>query len=82
MDAKFKADERYLRLYYINILPQMRRTFDKIGELADSILRNGLIHPITVAELTREEAQKYLEIINQINNTHVSIEDLISINNR
>ncbi len=77
MDAQYKADERYLNPQSINVLPQMRRTFEKIDELADSIFRNGLIHPVTVAELSLDETRKYVEIINTVHESHVVVEDLV-----
>lgn len=78
--AQYKADERYLDPRSINVLPQMRMTFEKIDELADSIFRNGLIHPITVAELNLDETRKYVEIINRVHESHVLVDNLICLN--
>ena len=77
MEAKKrKADERYLNIAHINVLPQMRRTFDGTQELAESIHRNGLIHPVTVAELNDKEARGHLNVINSVQKTHVRFSNL------
>ncbi len=62
----------------INVLPQPRRTFGEIRELALSIAENGLINPLNVARLSDENCGDYLEVINRLWQTELKTGDLKS----
>ena len=57
----------------INTLPQMRKTFDGIPELAENIKERGLIHPITLAKLDKTQAKKYLRFINKVHGKRIPL---------
>ena len=57
-------EELQIPLETINILPQPRKTFEKIDELANDILEKGLINPLLLARFNRENCEKYLKAIN------------------
>jgi ParB-like chromosome segregation protein Spo0J len=62
----------------INIFYQPRQTFDEIEELAGSINRHGLMHPLSVARFSREEMMYHLSLRN-LSKKHsfpVKIEDI------
>jgi len=61
---------------YINVLPQLRKTFDGIDELAIDIKEKGLIHPIAIAIFRKEDCIKYVGIINKLWKNKIKITDL------
>lgn len=67
-----------LPLLSINVLPQVRKTFEKEGieGLADDIAHNGLIQPPTIALYTEEEMQGDLHFINLVKNLNLSLDDM------
>lgn len=56
--------ETQISLENINVLPQPRKTFEKIDELANDILEKGLISPLLIARFSKENSKKYLKAIN------------------
>src|SRR3989344_7715426 len=59
---------RRVSVWRINILPQMRKTFDRTEqrELSDSIAQKGVLNAPIVALFNREELEGYLSIINRL----------------
>ncbi len=74
-------DQR-IPLHAVNVLPQPRRTFLEIEELADSIALKGLINPITVASYTRQECLACLRVVRQVWGTHITFRGLRSYRGR
>jgi len=68
-------------LFVINILPQVRKTFLGLEELAESIKLSGLLNPVTIAEFEREQAEEYIRIINKLWHTSFNISSLIPFEN-
>jgi len=60
----------------INILPQPRKTFENIEELAENIATNGLLNPLIVACFSEKETRSYLNVINEIWGTLIRIKSL------
>lgn len=60
----------------INVLPQPRKTFENIPELADDISRKGILNPPTVARLNALDVGKYLTIVNMLWSTDFGMKDL------
>lgn len=59
-------EESKLELNIINILPQPRKTFEGIEELAIDIAEKGLISPLLVARFNEKNLQKHLKIVNRL----------------
>jgi len=57
-------EEREISLGGINVLPQPRKTFLFIPELAESIRLNGLLTPLLIAEFDPENCQRHIEVMN------------------
>lgn len=59
---------RRVSVWKINVLPQMRKTFDSTEqeELTQSIKAKGILNPPIVAMFTRAEFEEYLRIINKL----------------
>jgi hypothetical protein len=57
----------------------VRKTFNGIESLATSINNFGLIHPLTVARLSLEATQEYLEVINHLWERGYTVRDLLPI---
>lgn len=68
-------------LFWINVLPQPRKTFEEIQELAENIAKNGLFNPIGVARFNLVDAERYLSVINKIWKSQFIIENLSPVNN-
>lgn len=65
-----------LRIDSINVLPQPRKTFDGILELAEDIAHKGILNPVTVAAFDDEACRNFIETINQLWRVSYSIDDL------
>lgn len=61
----------------INVLPQPRKTFRNIHELAESIAQEGLFHPLMVARFDTDLCVDYLKIVNDLWGTSFKQEGLI-----
>ncbi len=61
----------------MNVLPQPRKTFENIEELAENIATNGLLNPHIVAELQQKKIEDYLSVINRIWETEIRLESLV-----
>jgi ParB-like chromosome segregation protein Spo0J len=66
----------YISLLAINVLEQPRQTFEEIATLAQSIADRKLLFPPIVAQLERDQAQEYIEMVNGIWDTNHGIADL------
>ena len=60
----------------INVLPQPRKTFEDIPELALDVADKGLLNPPTVARLSEEHCRNYLKVINALWGSSFTIEEL------
>lgn len=57
-------------------LPQVRKEQNsEYGELKESIRKQNLMHPISVARLSLEQLEKYIDFVNEIWQTTVPISD-------
>ncbi|MBI4709283.1 MAG: hypothetical protein HY764_03720 [Candidatus Portnoybacteria bacterium] len=65
-----------LPLDIINVLPQPRRTFEDIEELALDVAKKGLLNPITVAAFNSATCSEFLKIINVLWDANYRLEDL------
>jgi hypothetical protein len=72
-------ENKKVSLWKINILPQPRKTFDGIAEMADNIAGESLINPLTVAYFNAHACRQYLDILNRLWNTNFLIYDLQSV---
>lgn len=68
-----------LKLPQINVLPQPRRTFDNIRELAGDVAERGFINPSVVARFTHTQAQAYLDVINAVWGRELTLRDLHTV---
>src|ERR1035437_3090381 len=66
----------YISLYSINVLEQPRRTFEEIPTLAQNIADKRTLFPPIVAQLDREQAQAYIEMVNGVWDTTHDISEL------
>ncbi len=60
----------------INVLPQPRKTFEDIPELALDVADKGFLNPPTVARLSEEHCRNYLKVINALWGSSFTIEEL------
>jgi ParB-like chromosome segregation protein Spo0J len=65
---------RKVSVWRINILPQMRKTFNQQEhqELVESIGKKGVLSPPIVALFTRSELDEYLKVINLLRNRRLT----------
>lgn len=61
----------------VNVLPQPRKTFEDIPELALDVASKGLLNPPTVARLSEGDAGNYLRVINALWDTEFQVCDLV-----
>jgi len=69
-------EESRLKLSNINVLPQPRKTFEGIEELAIDIAEKGLISPVLIARFSKENASRHLKIVNRLWGTNKQTEEL------
>ncbi len=76
---KNKSQEVYVPIDVINILRQVRRTFDPndIRALAENICKWGLIDPVTLVSLTEALCQEYIDLTNRLHGSSYGIKDLV-----
>lgn len=60
----------------INTLPQPRKTFAHIKELAEDVARRGYIYNPLVAQHTERDCRNYIDYINEVRATDSKISDL------
>lgn len=65
-----------LPLEIINILPQPRKTFENIVELALDIAKKDLLNPLIVAQFNQTDCEKYLTVINELWGVNFGLKDL------
>ncbi len=65
-------------LSYINILPQLRKVFDAIDELASDIKEKGLIHPVSIAVFDKKDCAQYIKIVNKLWKEKIKVNNLVS----
>lgn len=75
-DTAILEERVFLPVEAINVLTQVRKTFNGIAELASAIRHSGQMNPGLGTILTRHSAQKYLEIWNAIYQTSHTLRDL------
>lgn len=78
--------DAWIEIDKINVLPQVRRTFnpEDIQALAESICDwNGLIEKVVIIIYSRKLCQEYIKLTNRIHESHhqIRIENLIKIQN-
>jgi len=73
-EIEYKKTKVDLKL--INVLPQPRKTFEKIDELAQDIYEKGLLSPLLIIKFNEKKCHKYLETINSLWKTDVKINGL------
>ena len=61
----------------VNVLPQPRKTFEDIVELALDISKKNLLNPPTVAVLRKRDCENYLRVINALWKTSFTAADLV-----
>jgi len=78
--VKNKSQEVYAPMEVINILRQVRRTFDPndIKALAENICKWGLIDPVTLVSLTKALCQDYINLTNRLHQSDYQIKDLVA----
>lgn len=75
---RYRAE--HISLHDINVLPQPRKTFEGIEELAGDIARKNLLNPPIVARLSRESCERYILTINLLWGTTYRVENLRPVN--
>ncbi len=56
----------YIPLDVINVLNQPRQTFEELDIMAQSIADHGLLNPLNVANFSKQGAEEYLRLINDL----------------
>ncbi|MFH0806784.1 MAG: hypothetical protein V1885_03615 [Candidatus Brennerbacteria bacterium] len=69
----------HIRFQAINVLPQPRKTFESISELALDIAEKGQLNPLIVARFDTQHYGRYLEVINRLWGTSFSLKDAHSV---
>lgn len=67
----------WLPLNLINVLPQPRKTFECIEELALDIAGKGMMNPVIVAAFSREHCEAYLSTINEFWQSSFMVDELV-----
>ncbi|PIQ74030.1 MAG: hypothetical protein CO002_00050 [Candidatus Portnoybacteria bacterium CG_4_8_14_3_um_filter_44_10] len=67
----------WLPLNLINVLPQPRKTFECIKELALDIASKGMMNPVIVAAFSRKYCEAYLSTINELWNSSFGVDELV-----
>jgi hypothetical protein len=62
----------------VNVLPQPRKTFENVAELALDIASKNLLNPPTIAHLSVKNCKNYLRVINTLWGTTFQVSDLVS----
>lgn len=78
--AKHKKSMRKISILLVNVVAQMRKTFDptEMQELSGSIEEKGVLNAPIVALFGREELEQYLQLINRLWGTRYQVEELKS----
>jgi ParB-like chromosome segregation protein Spo0J len=74
--------DAHIPLDDINILPQPRKTFEDIDTLAQDLAVHDQLNPLYIAEFTPQQAQAYVDVINQMWKTEHKLDELRYINNK
>jgi hypothetical protein len=72
----YRYDGAKVRIGRINVLPQPRKTFDGLEELALDIAKKKILNPPTVARFGREGCAKYLAIVNHLWGSSFRLEEM------
>lgn len=75
---QYRYKDGQIPLNLINVLPQPRKTFENIKELAQDIAHKNLLNPPTIAMFHAKHCSQYLNVINHIWGTDFGISDLTS----
>ena len=78
-DEIHRFERKFVPFEGVNVLPQGRKTFEDIEELAENISNYGLMNLPIVATLDEEHAIQYLNVINTLWGTEFKIEELTSL---
>lgn len=78
-DCKQRYLGAWIFLEKINVLPQPRKTFECVEELAFDIADKGMMNPIVVARFSEESCRAYLAVINKLWGVDFRIEQLACI---
>lgn len=68
-----------IRFRAINVLPQPRKTFESIAELALDIAEKGQLNPLIVARFSKQECEQYLQVINRLWGTSFHLNDVHAV---
>lgn len=60
----------------LNVLSQVRKTYEAIEELGDDIARKGMMHPVQVAWFSVAETERYIAKVNMAFKANHRLEDL------
>lgn len=75
----YVSQEMWLPLDCINLLEQMRKTYDEIAELADDLADKGMRFPVEVGYFSRTRALAHLRVVNQVWDAAYSLKDLVRL---
>jgi hypothetical protein len=78
-DNPYRSEEMWLPLERINLLEQMRKTYEEIAELADDLADKGMRFPVEVGYFSRSRALAHLEMVNCVWDTTYSLRDLVRL---
>lgn len=80
LESAYRKLMRLVSVWRINILPQMRKSFDQKeqDELTESIRKKGVLNAPIVALFTLAELRQYLKVINKLWKSSIAAEDLKS----
>jgi hypothetical protein len=78
-DEVHRFERKFVPFESVNVLPQGRKTFEDIEELAENIADYGLMNLPIVATLDTAHATQYLDVINTLWGTAFNIDDLRSL---
>jgi hypothetical protein len=76
---KYKYVRGEVFIHDINVMSQVRKTFDDLDLLAQDIAQKNLIHDPLVARLTREACEMYISVLNRIWREDNKIDDLTPV---
>ncbi|MDO8571308.1 MAG: hypothetical protein Q7R79_01385 [bacterium] len=72
----YRYQGAHIPLHVLNVLPQPRKTFAGIPELAGDVAEKKILNPPTVAKFSREQAERHVTVINTLWGTNFELENL------
>lgn len=70
---------RRIPYWWINVLPQPRKTFLEIETLGDDIAAKNILHPLVISRFDQPGCENYLQLINLVWKTDFQIGNLLPI---